>query len=216
MIGRFDIYSIQTEKLLSFLVDEELKRRRKEGKGKVPFSPVTHFFGYQGRGSTPSLFDASLASTYGFTAGVLIQNGLTGLCVTARGLASDPTDWKVGGVPLTSLMKKKNKSSVYGKDQVMIRSEEVDLEGGAYQKVKVSSKRWEINDRYMNPGPMQLFGENSHRVNDTVFHGNLKYSAQVSMIKDLCNLIQRRCTFADDTGILTAAIASMKGIKDTI
>ena len=212
MSKKFDIYAIQTEKLLSYLVDEELKKRKKEGKGKVPFSPVTHFFGYQGRGSTPSLFDASLASTYGFTAGVLVQNGLTGLCVTARGLASDPTDWKIGGVPLVAMMKKKNKSSVYGKDQVMIRSEEVDLEGGAYQKIKVSSKRWEINDRYMNPGPMQLFGENSHRVNDTVFHGNLKYSSQVTMIKDLCNLIQRRLTFADDTGVPSKIYPGLSGV----
>ena len=216
MIGRFDIYSIQTDRLLSFLVDEELKKRRKEGKGKVPFSLVSHFFGYQGRGSTPSLFDASLASAYGFTAGILIQNNLTGMWVTARGLSSDPSDWKVGGVPIVAMMRKKNKSSVYGLDKVMVPSEEVDLEGGVYQKVKVSSKRWELNDRYMNPGPMQLFGENSYRINDTVFYGNYKYSTLVSLIKDLCNLVQRRCMFADDTGILTAAIASLKGIKDTI
>lgn len=214
--GSFNLSQIQIEKLISYLVDKELKKRRKEGKGKVPFSPVTHFFGYQGRGSTPSLFDSSLASTYGFTAGVLIQNHLTGMCVTARGLASDPVDWKIGGVPIMAMMRKKNKSSVYGKDQVMVPSEEVNLEGGVYQKTKVASKSWEVNDRYMNPGPMQLFGENSHRVNDTVFHSNFKYSSQVSIIKDLCNLIQRKCTFADDTGVLTAAIASLKGIQETI
>lgn len=214
--GSFELSQIQTEKLLSYLIEQELKSRRKAGKGKVPFSPVTHFFGYQGRGSLPSLFDCSLASTYGFTAGILIQNNLTGMCVTARGLASNPADWKVGGVPLISMMTKKNKSSVYGKDQVMVPSEEVDLNGGTYLKTKVKAKVWELNDRYINPGPMQLLGENSHRVNDTAFHGNKRYSEQVSVIKDLCNLLQRKCTFADDTGILTAAIACLKGIKDTI
>ena len=33
------------------------------------------------------MFDNSLATTYGFTAGVLIQHGLTGYSVTARGLS---------------------------------------------------------------------------------------------------------------------------------
>lgn len=88
--GKIAIDQIQTEKLIAYFVDLELKKRQKETGKKVTFSPVTHFFGYQGRGSMPSLFDCSLASTYGYTAGVLIQNNLTGVLTTARGLLSDP------------------------------------------------------------------------------------------------------------------------------
>lgn len=211
--GNIELAHIHTEKLISDLISKELKKRQKKGLGKVPFSPVTHFFGYQGRGSTPTLFDCSLASTYGYTAGVLIQNRLTGVCVTARGLASHPTEWKVGGVPFIAIMKSKLKSSVYGKNQAMIPSEEIDLNGGVYQKVKVASKHWEMYDRFLNPGPIQLFGEGKDSINSTVYLENKKYSEQVSYIKDLCNLIQRKCTFATDTGLLKVAIASMAGIE---
>jgi hypothetical protein len=36
----------------------------------------------------PSLFDCNLASTYGFTAGVLIKNKFTGLVTSARCLTA--------------------------------------------------------------------------------------------------------------------------------
>lgn len=68
---------------MAYLVDEELKKRKKKAQYKGTFAPVTHYFGYQGRCSHPSLFDCSLGSAYGFTAGVLIENGLTGYTVTA-------------------------------------------------------------------------------------------------------------------------------------
>lgn len=214
--GKIEMAQIQTEKLISYFVDAELKKRKKETGKKVPFSPVTHFFGYQGRGSMPTLFDCSLASTYGYTAGVLIQNNLTGVCTTARGLLSSPSDWKVGAVPFIAMMSKKNRSSVYGKDQVYIQSDEVDLQGEVYQRAKVASKSWEIHDHFINPGPIQFFGEGKDRVNKTVDFKNKKYSEQVSILKDLCNLIQRKCTFADDQGILKAAIASLKGVEETL
>jgi hypothetical protein len=35
------------------------------------------------------MFDNSLATTYGFIAGVLVQHGLTGYSVTARGLSGN-------------------------------------------------------------------------------------------------------------------------------
>ena len=54
---------IETEKLLAYFVDHELQRRKKENTYKGGFAPVTHYFGYQGRCSHPSLLDCSLGST---------------------------------------------------------------------------------------------------------------------------------------------------------
>jgi hypothetical protein len=34
----------------------------------------------------PSIFDCQLGTAYGFTAGILIENNLTGYSVTGRGL----------------------------------------------------------------------------------------------------------------------------------
>lgn len=81
--GSVKLAQIETEKMVAFLVEEELKKRKAKGTFKGSFAPVTHYFGYQGRCSFPSNFDCSLGSTYGFVAGVLIEAGLTGMCVTA-------------------------------------------------------------------------------------------------------------------------------------
>lgn len=75
---------VETEKLLAYLVEKELKQRKAQGKYKMSFAPVTHYFGYQGRCATPSLFDCSLGSTSGFAAGALLEAGLTGVAVSVR------------------------------------------------------------------------------------------------------------------------------------
>ena len=80
--GTIKLSQIETEKLLSYLVEQELKNRKKSGSYSGSFAPVTHFFGYQGRSGHPSKFDCSLGSTYGFAAGVLVENGLTGVCAS--------------------------------------------------------------------------------------------------------------------------------------
>ena len=82
--GTTKISQLETEKLIAYYVEQELSRRKKAGKYKGSFAPVTHYFGYQGRCSHPSIFDCELASTYGYGAGVLIENGLTAMCVTVQ------------------------------------------------------------------------------------------------------------------------------------
>ena len=69
---------------MAYLVEEELKIRKKKGTYPGNFSPITHYFGYEGRSGHPSEFDCSLASTMGYIAGVLIQHRLTGLAVSVN------------------------------------------------------------------------------------------------------------------------------------
>jgi len=57
---------------LAHFVAIELKERKKKGTFNGSFSPICHFFGYQGRCATPSLFDCKLGITYGYLAGVLV------------------------------------------------------------------------------------------------------------------------------------------------
>jgi 6-phosphofructokinase len=82
MQGDIRLSDIETEKLLAYLVDAELKQRKAKGTYKGSFAPVTHFFGYQGRSGHPSIFDCSLASTMGYSAGCLIEAGLTAMAVS--------------------------------------------------------------------------------------------------------------------------------------
>jgi len=94
--------------LLAYLVGQELKDRKKKGEYNASFAPITHFFGYQGRCATPSLFDCTLGNTYGYLAGTLIEAGLTGYCTTARRVtASNIDEWQLGAIPLVNLIKVK-------------------------------------------------------------------------------------------------------------
>ena len=46
MSGSIKLSQIETEKLVAFMVEEELKIRKKNGTYSGSFAPVTHFFGY--------------------------------------------------------------------------------------------------------------------------------------------------------------------------
>lgn len=92
--GNIQLSRLETERLLAELVSAELKKRKDIDKTyKGSFAAITTFFGYQGRSSFPSLFDCSLASTYGFIAAMLINKGITGYVPTARGVTGPVTDW---------------------------------------------------------------------------------------------------------------------------
>ena len=44
--GSVKLAQIETEKLIAYLVDQELKKRKEAGTYKGSFAPVTHYFGY--------------------------------------------------------------------------------------------------------------------------------------------------------------------------
>ena len=44
--GTAKLSQIETEKLLAYFVDIELKNRKRKGTYEGTFSPVTHYFGY--------------------------------------------------------------------------------------------------------------------------------------------------------------------------
>ena len=102
---------------------------------------MTHYFGYQGRCSHPSIFDCELASTYGYGAGVLIENGLTAMCVTVQQITQSSNKWRVGGVPLMSLVRSQPKSG-FNRSDLVVDSEEVDLQGEIFQRMKAVVRDW--------------------------------------------------------------------------
>jgi pyrophosphate--fructose-6-phosphate 1-phosphotransferase len=124
--GTIKLSQIETEKLVAYMVNEELNKRKREGTYKGAFGPVTHFFGYQGRSGHPSMFDCSLASTMGFTAAALIQHKLTGLVVTVNNVTAPASDWRCGGVPIIALMDVQPRAE-FKKTDLVVPSENVDL-----------------------------------------------------------------------------------------
>ena len=57
---------IETEKLLSCMVEAKLDLWAKEGKYNGKFAAQHHFFGYEGRCAAPSNYDADYCYSLGF------------------------------------------------------------------------------------------------------------------------------------------------------
>ena len=201
---------IETERLLSFLVGKELENRKVKG-----FAAITHFFGYQGRSSFPSLFDCHLANTYGFIAGVLSLYQLTGYCVTARCLAGPVDGWKCAAIPLISMSEVKGKS-VYGQHSIVIPSSFVDLRSKAFLKLKNQRKDWVLQDHYCNPGPIQFEGEGSFSTTKTLKAEHEDYTKMLGKIEKLCEKIKSSCRFGFHEDILKGAFFGLDSLTKTL
>lgn len=147
--GNIQLSHISTEKLLVKLVQQELKERNFKGK----FQPVSHFFGYEGRCSMPSNFDANYCYSLGYTAFALISEKITGQMVYVQNLVLPVEEWKMGGVPILDFMSfemRKNKRSF------VIKKALVDLKQATFQRYLEIRDQCSVDDYYRQPGPLQL------------------------------------------------------------
>jgi pyrophosphate--fructose-6-phosphate 1-phosphotransferase len=146
--GNVQVSRIETEKLLLELVEEQVA-------GKVKFSSQAHFFGYEGRCSAPSNFDADYTACLGRIAAVLLANGRTGYMCGIRHLADPATGWEPCAVPVTSLLHMETR---HGERKPVIEKALVDLGGPVFQAFQSRRESWVLDDCYLFPGPIQFFG----------------------------------------------------------
>ncbi|PCI78661.1 diphosphate--fructose-6-phosphate 1-phosphotransferase [Candidatus Aerophobetes bacterium] len=153
--GNVQVSHIQTEKLFSFAIAKELKKREKQGLGKTSFSPVYHFFGYEGRSTFPSNFDANYCYSLGFVAWLLIQAGATGRMCALQNLHLKPSKWEPVGIPITRLMAFEKRK---GKMKPVITKALVDLQSSAFNHFRKNAAAWEEIDDDQSIGPIQFEG----------------------------------------------------------
>lgn len=158
--GNVQVSHITTEKLLIHAVEQELKKRASY---KGQFTPVKHFFGYEGRAGFPSNFDANYCYALGFVAAALISAGYTGYMSSLQKLTLPPERWSIGGLPLTMMMHLEER---HGKQKPVIKKALVDLQGIPFQFFDSQRGEWELNDHYRFPGPITFFGP-SHLCDET-------------------------------------------------
>ena len=147
--GNVQVSKIDTQDLLMEKVAEEIKKHR-DFKGK--FSPVSHFFGYEGRAGYPTNFDATYCYALGHVAALLIEEGHSGFMAALNGLTKPVSEWEPTGVPLTSLMHFEMRK---GKRKPVIAKALVDLSGKAFRSFAEKRGTWAQNDEYLFPGPTQ-------------------------------------------------------------
>ena len=153
--GNVQVSRIETEKLLMGTVSSKLSQWKKEGKSAAKFSPIPHFFGYEGRAANPSNFDSNYCYTLGTAAAMLVAAGLTGYIASARGLLKSSNKWLPGGIPLTMMM---NIERRHGADKPVIRKALVELESKPFKFFASKRDSWSKNDAYLFPGAIQYWG----------------------------------------------------------
>jgi diphosphate-dependent phosphofructokinase len=153
--GNVQVSLIETEKLLGEMVTEKLVALKKAGKFSGKFSTQYHFFGYEGRCSAPSNFDADYCYSLGYTASVLVSEGKTGYMSSVRNLTKPAEEWIAGGVPITMMM---NMEKRHGHKKPVIQKALVELDGAPFKYFVSKRGEWALGTHYVYPGPIQYFG----------------------------------------------------------
>ncbi len=153
--GNVQVSLIESEKLFSALVKENLAARKKAGNFNGKFSALHHFLGYEGRCAFPSNFDADYCYSLGYNAFMLIQYGYTGYLSKVSNLQAPAEEWVAGGMPITKMM---NIERRHGADKPVIRKALVELEGAPFKFFAEHRQQWALETCFVYPGAIQYFG----------------------------------------------------------
>ncbi len=124
------------------------------------FKTQPHFYGYDGRGVEPTMFDCAYAYNLGLTAFSLIANGATGQMAAIKNLEAGFSKWEPIGIPIAPLTHLEERK---GKLALVIEKSIVDLDSAAFKAVKARREKWLAAspgpDKYRKPGPISLSWE---------------------------------------------------------
>ena len=153
--GNVQVSLIESEKLFSELVKNNLAARKAAGTYNGKFSALHHFLGYEGRCAFPSNFDADYCYSLGYNAAMLIQYGYTGYLSKVSNLQAPAEEWVAGGMPITKMM---NIERRHGADKPVIRKALVELEGAPFKFFCSVRDEWAVETCFTYPGAIQYFG----------------------------------------------------------
>jgi len=153
--GNVQVSLIESEKLFSELVKNNLAARKAAGTYNGKFGALHHFLGYEGRCAFPSNFDADYCYSLGYNAAMLIQYGYTGYLSKVSNLHRPAEEWVAGGMPITKMM---NMERRHGADKPVIRKALVELEGAPFKFFAEHRAQWAVETCFMYPGAIQYFG----------------------------------------------------------
>ena len=153
--GNVQVSLIESEKLFSELVKNNLAARKAAGTYNGKFSALHHFLGYEGRCAFPSNFDADYCYSLGYNAFMLIQYGYTGYLSKVSNLSKPAEEWLAGGMPITKMM---NIERRHGADKPVIRKALVELEGAPFKFFCENRAEWATETCFTYPGAIQYYG----------------------------------------------------------
>ena len=153
--GNVQVSLIESEKLFSEMVRNELAKRKAAGTYKGKFGAQHHFFGYEGRCAFPSNFDADYCYSLGYNAFMLIQYGYTGYLSKVSNISRPAEEWVAGGMPITKMMNMERRN---GEDKPVIRKALVELDGKPFKFFEAHREEWAVETAFTYPGAIQYYG----------------------------------------------------------
>ncbi|MCK5543443.1 MAG: 6-phosphofructokinase [Desulfobacterales bacterium] len=124
------------------------------------FKTQLHFYGYDGRGNDPTLFDCNFGYNLGMTAFSLVANGATGQMAAIKNLEHDFEKWEPLGIPIAKLMHLEERK---GRLALVIERAIVDTNSNAFRVFKALREEWLAanpgKDRLRRPGPVRFTGK---------------------------------------------------------
>jgi len=153
--GNVQVSLIESEKLFSEMVKNELAKRKAAGTYKGKFGAQHHFFGYEGRCAFPSNFDADYCYSLGYNAFMLIQYGYTGYLSKVSNISKPADEWVAGGMPITKMMNMERRN---GEDKPVIRKALVELDGKPFKFFEANREKWAVETSFTYPGAIQYYG----------------------------------------------------------
>ena len=153
--GNVQVSLIESEKLFSEMVKNELAKRKAAGTYTGKFGAQHHFFGYEGRCAFPSNFDADYCYSLGYNAFMLIQYGYTGYLSKVSNISKPAEEWVAGGMPITKMMNMERRN---GEDKPVIRKALVELDGAPFKYFEAHRDEWAVETCFTFPGAIQYYG----------------------------------------------------------
>ncbi|MGA2027546.1 MAG: diphosphate--fructose-6-phosphate 1-phosphotransferase [Syntrophobacteraceae bacterium] len=146
--GNVKVSQIETEKLLI----EKIGHR-------IPdLSTQSHFFGYEGRSSKPTEFDAAFTFQLGLTAASLVLARKSGYMAA---ITDFDRGGRVLGLPLTGLITAEMRK---GKEEFVIEKSLVELESPSFRAFAQNRDKWAEEDLFSSPGAIQYWGPISKQI----------------------------------------------------
>ena len=153
--GNVQVSLIESEKLFSALVKDNLAARKAAGTYNGKFGALHHFLGYEGRCAFPSNFDSDYCYSLGYNAFMLIQYGYNGYLSKISNLSQPASEWVAGGMPITKMM---NIERRHGEDKPVIKKALVELDGAPFRFFEAHRAEWAENTCFVYPGAIQYYG----------------------------------------------------------
>ena len=127
------------------------------GQSVPKFKTQSHFYGYDGRGTDPTMFDCNYGYNLGLTVFSLIAGGATGQMAAIRNLEHGFDQWEPLGVPIAPLMRLEERK---GRLTLVLEKSLVDVTSPAFLVVEAFREKWLAaqpgEDQYRRPGPIAL------------------------------------------------------------